>query len=99
MNRAELGALLKAIAPPGDAAVFPKFAFETIDEWIARGDGCAIYRNEEIGHPEAGHVKFVSYGSPDAQLEMPDPPKTLPDIDDNINWRYQLFDTYTGETA
>jgi hypothetical protein len=28
---------------------------------------------------------------------VPDPPKTLPDIGGEINWRYQLWDTYTGE--
>ena len=97
MNRPELGALLKEIAPPEDTATFPKLALDMIDGWIARGDKCAVYKNMEIGHPEAGHVKFVSYGSKDAQLEVAEPPKTLPDIGGDINWRYQLVDTYTGE--
>jgi hypothetical protein len=97
MNRAELGALLKKVAPPEDTATFPKLALDTIDEWIERGDGCAIYRNEDLGHSELGHIKFVSFGGPKSQLEVPDPPKTLPDIGGEINWRYQLWDTYTGE--
>jgi hypothetical protein len=98
MNRAELGALLKEIAPPGDAATFPKLALDMIDDWITRGDGCAIYRNEDLGHPEQGHLKFVSFGGPEAQLEVPEPPKQMPDIGDEINWRYQLLDTYEGES-
>lgn len=98
MDRKELTKLLVDIGSD-DGVVFVKMALDQIDEWIARGDGCAVYRNAEIGHPEAGHLKFVSFGGPQAQLEVPDPPKTLPDIGDEINWRYQLVGTYTGEKA
>jgi hypothetical protein len=97
MNRTELATLLKEIAPPEDAATFPKLALDMIDEWIVRGDVCCIYRNEELGHPEAGHVQFVSWGGSEAQLErtqFAEIPRTLPDIGDKINWRYQLLDTY-----
>ena len=98
MNRKELATLLVEISPPEDVNTFPKKALDTIDGWIERGDGCAIYKNMEIGHPDAGHIKFMSYGSANAQLETAEPPQTAPDIGDEINWRYQLFDTYTGES-
>lgn len=37
--------------------------------WLARGDGIAVYRNEDLGHPEVGHIQFASYGSKRAMLE------------------------------
>lgn len=58
---------------------------------ISRGDGIAVYENAEIGHPEAGHRKYVSYGgTPEAQLAGFTPPQRLPDFPSEINWRYQL---------
>lgn len=68
-----------------------------IGDWLDRGDGIAVYRNSEIGHPQAGHLKFVSYGSPAAQLEVlthEELPDRLPDIGDEINWRYTLTGWY-----
>jgi hypothetical protein len=59
--------------------------------WFNRGDGCAVYENADMGHPELGHLQFVSYGSSAAQLEMDEPPQRLPDIGNRINWRYQLI--------
>jgi hypothetical protein len=35
----------------------------------ARGDGLAIYVNNDLGHPEVGQWQVVSYGGEDAQLE------------------------------
>lgn len=96
MDRKELAELLVKIAPPEDKATFPKMALDMIDEWVQRGDGCAIYRNEDLGHPEQGQLKFLSFGGPSAQLEQAEPPQTLPDIGDEINWRYQLWETYRG---
>ncbi len=69
-------------------------AGDTIERWIARGDGVAVYRNAELGHPNLGHVQIVSFGSKDAQLETDFPPTTLPDIGGSINWRYQLEGAY-----
>lgn len=69
-------------------------ATEKIERWLARGDGVAVYRNHDLGHPNLGHVQIVSYGSPDAQLEVDEPPTTLPDIGNAINWRYQLEGVY-----
>jgi hypothetical protein len=59
--------------------------------WFARGDGCAVYENMDIGSPNAGHRKFTSFGSPAAQLEVDEPPLRLPDIGGQINWAYQLI--------
>lgn len=70
---------------------------ETVNLWLERGDGIAVYENVEIGHPQAGHMKFVSYGSTAAQLETEEPPVRLPDIGGDINWRYHLIGTYRGE--
>jgi hypothetical protein len=41
-----------------------------VSVWYARGDGAAIYRNHDLGHPQVGMPKIASYGSPYAQLEV-----------------------------
>jgi hypothetical protein len=64
--------------------------------WLERGDGVAVYRNDDFGHPEAGRLIFVSYGSSAAQLEGDEPPQRLPDIGGLILWRYQLAGVYRG---
>lgn len=60
----------------------------------SRADYVAVYRNEDFGSIGRGMLKIVSYGSDACQLEQrqfPDgPPKILPDIGGQINWRYQL---------
>lgn len=71
-------------------------AVATINRWLARGDGAAVYVNQELGHPMLGHVKITSYGSAEAQLETDEPPQRLPDIGASINWRYQLSGMYRG---
>lgn len=66
--------------------------------WFPRGDCCLVYENVEIGHPSAGAQMFLSYGSPEAQIErdkVSEPPMTCPDgLPNNdggtINWRYRL---------
>lgn len=71
-----------------------------VNRWLARGDGAAVYQNHLLGHPELGHIKIVSYGSPAAQLEVgqEDLPDRLPDglPAGAINWRYSLVGTYHG---
>jgi hypothetical protein len=64
--------------------------------WATRGDGAAIYRNADMGHPDVGLAKIVSYGSPAAQLEVSEPPQQLPNgiPAGAINWRFQLVATY-----
>jgi hypothetical protein len=39
-----------------------------VNRWLARGDGAAVYRNQDLGHPEYGAVRIASFGSPAAQL-------------------------------
>ncbi len=68
-----------------------------INKWLTRGDGAAVYVNEDLGHSDLGRVQVVSYGSAAAQLEVADPPVTLPDIGGRINWRYQLHGVYLGD--
>ena len=67
-----------------------------IERWLARGDGVAVYRNELLGDSQLGMRQIMSYGSPAAQLEIDEPPETLPDIGGRINWRYRLEATYRG---
>jgi len=67
-----------------------------VNAWIRRGDAVAIYRNHDLGSPQAGHVKLVSFGGPAAQIEADEPPTRLPDIGSDINWRYHLEHTYVG---
>lgn len=71
-------------------------ALRLIDRWVERGDGCAIYRNEEIGNLNLGDLKFVSFGSDAAQIPTGGdlPPARMPDIGSEINWRYVLWGTY-----
>lgn len=60
-------------------------------KWLDRGDGVAVYENQEIGHSNCGHRKFVSFGSKEALLEEDGPPpQRMPDIGGDINWRYCL---------
>lgn len=68
----------------------------TVGRWLARGDGAAVYRNQDMGNRDLGQVTVASYGSPAAQLETAEPPATLPDIGGVIGWRYQLEATYSG---
>lgn len=64
------------------------------DAWIRRGDGAAIYENHDLGHPDQGLCRITSFGSPSAQIEADEPPELLPDIGNQINWRYVLVGTF-----
>lgn len=75
----------------------PRGSIPVVNRWLKRGDGIAVYENLDMSHPDVGHRMFISYGSPMAQLEQPEPPKTLPDIGGHINWRYQLQGVYRGD--
>lgn len=68
--------------------------WELVNRWLAAGKGIAVYQNQDLGHPGLGHMKFVSYGTPEAQLEGDTPPERLPDIGGEINWRYGLVGIY-----
>jgi hypothetical protein len=64
--------------------------------WLERGDGVAVYENHDFGSPGLGDHQIVSYGSPAAQLVTDFPPERLPDIGNQINWRFTLVGTYRG---
>lgn len=70
---------------------------EQVNGWLVRGDGIAVYQNQDMGHPDVGHIMLASFGSDLALLETDTPPTTLPDTPQGINWRYQLIGTYRGE--
>lgn len=72
---------------------------EKVNRWLARGDGAAVYENHDLGSVDVGQIQVVSYGSPDAQLEVAEAPEQLPDIGHRINWRYRLVGTYRGEAV
>lgn len=70
--------------------------------WLAQGKGIAVYENADLGHPNVGEPKIVTFGpGTDTWLEgITDPiqlPQTLPDTTKEINWRYQLVGWYSGE--
>lgn len=68
---------------------------EIINRWISRGDGVAVYENQDFGHPDLGVQSFASYGSEASQFPG-DPPGRLPDFQGHINWRYGLVALYRG---
>lgn len=65
-----------------------------IAEWLARGDGVAVYEDADLSSPGMGDWKITSYGSAAAQIEADQPPMRLPDIGGDINWRFVLVGTY-----
>ena len=75
-------------------AGIPKASMPIVEKWLARGDGIAVYENAELGHPGLGDRQWVSYGGPQAQIELDEPPVKMPDISGAINWRFQLVGTY-----
>ena len=68
-----------------------------VNRWLERGDGVAVYENQDLGHPEVGWPRLASYGGPEAMLVTDEPPQRLPDTPKHINWRYQLVAVYRGE--
>ncbi len=62
----------------------------TVQRWLDRGDGVAVYENKALDSASLGHRKFESFGSPDAQIEVAEPPTRMPDLGGSINWAYQL---------
>lgn len=72
-------------------------ALEQANGWLARGDGIAVYEGHAFDRSDFGERRYVSFGSTAAQLEVEQPPQTLPDIGNQINWAFQLIGTYRGE--
>jgi hypothetical protein len=77
----------------GDSAPVTR---RTINRWLERGDGAAIFENHDLGSPDVGSPQIASYGSSLAMLEGLVPPKMMPDIGTSVNWRYVLVATYRG---
>lgn len=68
--------------------------FETINRWLDRGDGAAVYQNVDLSSLALGHCTIMSYGSSIAQIEEPEPPSRMPDIRGRQpGWRYYLLAT------
>lgn len=70
--------------------------WDTVNRWLQRGDGIAVYQNVALDSAGLGHRQFVSFGSAAAQIETSEPPQRLPDIGNAINWKYQLEGVYRG---
>lgn len=88
---------------PGEFQVMlqdmPADTADMIRGWLQRGDGVAVYINQELAHASMGHCTFVSYGSPNCQIEDKEPPVQLPDMEGMPpNWRYRLHGVYRGRT-
>lgn len=81
----------------GDGAEMVRSVTAQMNKWLERGDGVAVYENQDLGHYKLGDKQFVSFGSSAAQLEVDTPPAQLPDTPTSINWRYALIATYKGE--
>lgn len=86
-----------------DLASFKGVSYITdvINAWLRRGDGVAVYENNDLGHPEVGMKVLLSYGSLASQLNVATPPEQCPDITGHpqlfIAWRYRLVGVYRGE--
>lgn len=72
------------------------FVLDTIRN---RGGKWAVYENQEIAHPQAGHLQFLAYGLGKSCLFAPE---RMPDTATQINWRYRrigYLDLDTGEVV
>jgi len=88
----------KHLTPDEARAIVPEKYHPTVNRWLRRGDGLAVYENHDLGSPEMGHRQYASFGSAAAQLETQAPPDRLPDMGQRINWRYVLVGVYRGGT-
>lgn len=64
-----------------------------LNQWLEDGKGVCVYENVDLGHPECGHRQYLTTTT----FKGAEPPQTLPDFPDRINFRYQLVGVYTGE--
>lgn len=67
--------------------------WRVLEGWLDAGKGVAIYQNRDLGHRMVGHRQFISFGTPEAQIEDDALPTRLPDIGTSINFRYILEGT------
>jgi len=62
-----------------------------------RGGTWAAYQNNDLGHPNLGHLKFLKVGS---GCTYESAPSKMPDTFTDINWRYThvgFVDLETGK--
>jgi len=67
-----------------------RIAPESLVTMQERGGTWFAYRNEDLGHPECGHLQFLSCG-PGCSHEIP--PEQMPDTPTGLGWRYRLVST------
>lgn len=74
-------------------------ALETMraSHYNAKGCKWAVYENQDIGHSQCGHLKFLAVGSPENTYQ--EAPARLPDMPNEINWRYVLVGYVKLETG
>lgn len=94
-TREDLSAILVTMA--ADSSDWLASTVERVNQWLTRGDGVAVYVNEDLGSAGLGDRQIVSFGSSAAQIETTEPPITLPNIGGATNWQYQLEYTYRGD--
>lgn len=56
----------------------------------------AAYQNMDLGHPDAGHMRFLKVG-PECTLKTA--PPRYPDTSDTIGWRYLYLGMVNLETG
>lgn len=61
-----------------------------------RGGRWFAYQNQDLGHPEVGHLVFLKCG-PGCTFETP--PERCPDYPEHIMWRYVLVGEVNLETG
>lgn len=87
--------MTKTVTADDIRAGLDRLSLDLLNQWLEDGKTVAVYENVELGHPEMGHRKYVTCGTERSQLGMV-APERLPDIGDQINWRYMLVGTYQG---
>lgn len=60
------------------------------------GGTWAAYENQDLGHHDIGHMKFLKVGE---TCTFQTPPNPLPDTERDINWRYQYIGMVNLETG
>lgn len=62
-----------------------------IARWLARGDGIAVYRNNDSHSDLVGSRQFVGFGSRHSKIKDRTPPRQMPNFPGlPSNWQYQL---------
>ena len=57
--------------------------------WLDRGDAVGVFTNQDLGHPELGHMLFIPL-DPGEQLKLEPGKAHAPDGRHGLGWRYLL---------